>query len=246
MAFVARTVGGLLAVLTAELAWTIWRPLPSFRDLDSSGWEGPEDGRPLRLVAVGDSSCTGPGLTDPADIWLRQLARRIGSEGYRVEVMSFAVGGSKAKDVVADQLEAAVAAAGDVAIVSIGGNDAMRGEPLDRFERSLEEIARRLSTTCPLVMLSGVGDIATIPRLPAPLASLARRRGIRLDRIHKAVAARTGVVAADQWVWAVERFRDPTLFSDDLFHPNRRGHEVWAEVGWETLSPFLDLDGADA
>lgn len=241
-----RAVGAVFGLLGAELAWTIWRPLPSYHDLDASGREGPEDGRPLRLVVVGDSSCTGPGLTDPADIWVRQLARRIGLHGYRVDVVSFAVGGSKAKDIVSDQLEAAVAASGDVAIVSIGGNDALRGEPLERFERSLEAIADRLSTTAPIVLLSGVGDIATIPRMPSPLALIARRRGIRMDHIHKEVAARTGVMVADQWVWAVHRFRDPSLFSGDLFHPNRRGHEVWAQVAWEALSPVLGLDGSDA
>ena len=138
------------------------------------------------------------------------------------------------------QVEPATALGGDIALVSVGGNDALRGERVASFERHLRHVASSLAATFPIVVLSGVGDLGSIPRLPPNFAVLARRRGKLLDAAHKRVAAETGVLVADQWAWAVDRFADPAIFSGDLFHPGPEGHRVWAEVAHETLSGALD------
>lgn len=235
----ARALGAGAAVVLGQVAWAMWRPLPSFPDLDPSGLEGPEDGRPLRMLVLGDSSCTGSGLEDPSDIWVRVLARRLGEDGFRVEVVTLAVGGAKASNLVRDQLGPALDAGGDLAVVSVGGNDALRGVRVPAFEAALDTVVERLAASVPLVALSGVGDMGTVPRLPPLLAAAARRRGKAMNASHQRVAERHGVLVADQWAWAVKRFRDPSIFSPDLFHPNAEGHRVWAEVAYELLSPAL-------
>lgn len=234
-----RVLGASAAVVLGQVAWAVWRPLPSFSDLDPSGFEGPEDGAPLRMLVLGDSSCTGSGLENPADIWVRVLARRLGEDGFRVEVKSFAVGGSKASDLVRNQLEPAIEAGGDLAVVSVGGNDALRGVRVPAFEAALDTLVDRLAAEVPVVALSGVGDMGTVPRLPPLLAAAARRRGKAMNAAHQRVAERHRVLVADQWAWAVQRFRDPAIFSPDLFHPNAEGHRVWAEVAYELLAPVL-------
>lgn len=227
------------AVLLGQLAWAIWRPLPTFADLDANGFHGPEDGDPLRVLVLGDSTCTGCGLDDPADIWVQVLSRRLAAHGYRVEVVSFAVGGSKASDIVRDQLQAAVATGGDIAIVSVGGNDALRGVRLGEFATALDTVVRELSSVVEIVALSGVGDMGTVPRLPPLVAAAARRRGRALNTVHQQVAARHGALVADQWAWVADRFRDRTVFAPDLFHPNAAGHAVWAEVAYDLIYPAL-------
>lgn len=235
----ARALGAGAAVVLGQVAWAVWRPLPSFPDLDPSGFEGPEDGRPLRMLVLGDSSCTGSGLGDPSDIWVRVLARRLGEDGYRVEVVSLAIGGAKGSSLVRDQLGPALEAGGDLAVVSIGGNDALRGVRVPAFEAALDTVVERLAASVPVVALSGVGDMGTVPRLPPLLAAAARRRGKAMNAAHHRVAQRRSVLVADQWAWAVKRFRDPLIFSPDLFHPNAEGHRVWADVAYELLAPAL-------
>lgn len=235
----ARAFGAGAAVFLGQVAWAVWRPLPSFADLDPSGFEGPLDGRPLRMLVLGDSSCTGSGLADPADIWVRVLARRLGEDGFRVDVVSVAVGGAKASDLVRDQLGPALEAGGDLAVVSVGGNDALRGVRVPAFEEALNTVVEGLAASVPLVALSGVGDMGTVPRLPPLLTAAARRRGKAMNAAHQRVAARHGVLVADQWAWAVKRFRDPSIFSPDLFHPNAEGHRVWADIAYELLAPAL-------
>lgn len=242
MKALVRGIGAAAAVLAGQLAWTVWRPLPTFPDLDPTGSAGPPDGRPLRILVLGDSSCTGSGLENPDDIWIRVLARALGEHGYRVEVISFAVGGARATDLVRDQLQPAVSQGGDLALVSVGGNDALRGVPLRTFEAALDTIVAQLKEAVGTVALSGVGDMGTVPRLTPTLATLARRRGRAMNSIHHRVAARHGVLVADQWAWAAERFRDRAIFAPDLFHPNAAGHQVWAEVAYELLTPLLVED----
>ena len=239
MKMLSRTIGAATAVVAGQVAWAVWRPLPTFVDLDASGIEGPEGGRPLRMLVLGDSSCTGSGLHDPADIWVRVLARMIAEHGFRIEVVSLAAGGSKAADLVRNQLRPALELGGDIALVSVGGNDALRGVKLGSFEAALDTLVASLSGAVGTVALSGVGDMGTVPRLPPAIAAAARRRGRAMNVIHHRVAARHGALVADQWAWAVERFRDRRVFSPDLFHPNADGHLVWAEVAYELLAPTL-------
>jgi lysophospholipase L1-like esterase len=232
-------VGVMAGVLVGQVAWARWRPLPTYSDLDPDGVEGPGNGEPLRMLVLGDSSCTGAGLDDPADIWVRVLARMLAEHGYRVDVVSFASGGSKAADVLRDQVEPAVERGGDVALVSVGGNDALRGVGVRAFERTLDSAVEHLTDSIPIVALSGVGDIGTVPRLPRAVARAARRRAKSLNEAHRRVALRHGALVADQWAWAAARFRDPGVYAPDLFHPNAEGHRVWAKVGFELLSPAL-------
>jgi lysophospholipase L1-like esterase len=234
-----RTTAGGVALLAGELLWAIARPVPAFEDLDASGQEGDSGNPPLRLAVLGDSSCTGPGLDDPAGIWVRVLARDLGDR-FHVTVRSFAIGGSRAVDLVRSQLANAIEWGPDIALVSVGGNDALKGVSIGAFERHLTTVIAGLAATTPVVVLSGVGDLGSIPRLLPPLDRLFRARGLKLNEIHHRVGARHGVVVADQWRWAAQEFsRRPDLFSEDLFHPGPDGHRIWADVARETIEPHL-------
>ena len=139
--------------------------LPSFSNQDISGTFGDPAAPPLRIVAVGDSSLTAPGVADLDQVWLRALARRY-ADGHRVELISLGVGGSRARDVIDGQLEAAAALAPDIAVVTVGSNDAIRATPVRRFTADLEHIVSRLEAVSGAVVVLGMGDLGSIPRLP--------------------------------------------------------------------------------
>jgi len=228
-----------MTLLAGQVMWVATRPLPGFDGHDASGVEGAAHLPVLRLVVLGDSTCTGPGLDSPEDIWVRGLARRLSSQ-FQVDVRSLATGGSKAADVLRDQLGEAVRLRPDVALVSVGGNDALHGVRPRAFRRQLDEIVGGLCETSRLVVLSGVGDLGSIPRLPRPLADLARTRGREMNRIHFAVGAAHGAVVADQWRWSVKEFQHrPELFVGDQFHASPSGHAIWAELAYEALAPHI-------
>ena len=124
--------------------------------------------------------------------------------------------------------------------MSIGGNDVLKGTILRTFEHDLERLVRMLDERADLVVLSGVGDVGTIPRLLPPLRDLLRSRAKRFDAAHARVAELTGAVKADQWSSAPGVFADPSIFTPDLFHPGPVGHRAWADIATNALRPHLD------
>jgi lysophospholipase L1-like esterase len=228
-------------VLGLEALYAFLRPAPDLPEFDPSGEFGDPATPPLRVVVLGDSSVTAPGVDHPDQIWVRIICQRL-AERHHVALKSVAVGGSTVRTVLDSQLEAAILSDPDLILLSIGANDAIRGIPLRRFERDLDHLVADLADTGAIVIQSGVGDLGTIPRLYPPLRGLMTRRSLAYDRVHHRVARRHGTLVVDQrsddrraWL------RDRSLWSDDLFHVSASGHARWAETVWKTVEPaFAD------
>ncbi len=233
-----------LAVMAAQVLRATRRPdLPTFPNQDPSGRFGDTVLPPLRVVALGDSSITAPGVADLDNIWIRRIARQLGSE-YRVELISLAVGGSKAHDVVEGQLSEAIRLRPDLAVVAVGANDALRGVSPERYRRNLESIVAGLSDAGAAVVVFGVGDLGSIPRLSPTLRRWATRRSEAFDRVAREVVV--GFSAAVK-VYTRGRsstafFEDPGLFAGDLFHAGDAGHGIFADDAMEAVRAALALN----
>ena len=218
------------------VALQVWRTahrpdLPSFTNQDISGTFGSPANPRLRIVAVGDSSLTAPGIDDLDDVWLRRLALAY-AHRHHVELISLGVGGSRARDVVEGQLDAAVAMRPDLAVVTVGGNDAIRAESVRRYRAALEKIVGRLEPVSGAVLLVGVGDLGTIPRLPSTLRPYLSRRSRTFDRacLRVAVTHHRTVRAQARKPMASTFRTDPALFAADQFHASAAGHAVFAQA----------------
>lgn len=226
------TAGGLWA----QVRHTANAPLPHFGDLDPSGRYGDDDGRrPLRVAVLGDSSMTGPGLSSPADIW---IARAAAALGRPVELRSLARGGSRVRDVLEQQVPALVRQPADLVVVSVGANDAIHATPLRSYAHTLGRMLDRVADVAPVVSL-GIGDLSVIPRLPRTFRPVVARRSAAIDRTHTLVTAdreRVLRVPVSKLSDHLFRERAAELFAADLFHPNRAGHSLWAEL----FGPYLE------
>ena len=227
-------------VLGLETAYALLRPSPHLLEFDPSNAFGDPDHPPIRVAVLGDSSVTAPGVNGPDEIWISHVCEKI-ADGRRVEMRSFAVGGSTARDLLDNQMEEAILYGPDLVFVSVGANDAIRGVPLKRFTRELDLLIGELTETGAIVVQSGVGDLGTIPRLYPPLRNLMSRRARGFDRVHWQIAERHGAVVVDQrsddlLPW----YRDRSLWADDLFHVSAEGHERWANTVWRTVEPVLN------
>jgi lysophospholipase L1-like esterase len=223
---------GALVVAQARHA-TRRGDLPVVVDAHASGTEEfAGASRALRLAAAGDSTLTGPGLADPRDIWIRQVARWVAShEHAHVEVTSFAVTGSRVRDVVTRQLDPLLATAPDVVVVAVGTNDAIHLTPLRRVEADFRTLVARLVAEVPAVVIGGVGDLGGIARVGPPLADVLRARGRAVNRVIRAAAERGGAHYIDvSTVDLAFRHGGAAVFSADLFHPNQMGHALWANT----------------
>lgn len=235
-----RVVAMVVGVLVAEILYAILRPSPEMESFDPSAEFGDPRLPTLRVAVVGDSSVHAPGVHGPGEIWISRVCTRLAGQGRHVVMQSFAVGGSRARDVIDGQLDEAVRFDPDLAFVSIGANDTLRGVSPGRFAGELDEIIGRLAETGAVIVQSGVGVMGTIPRLYPPLSTTMTLRSARFDRIHREVAARHGAHVIDQRsdepaLW----YRDRSLWAADHFHVSGAGHARWAETTWRTLERVL-------
>ncbi len=230
------------AFLAGQMARAIIRDdLPSLENQDPSGSFGDPDAPLLRLVLLGDSSVTAPGV-DPLDhSWPRQMAMYL-ARNYHVEAVSVAEGGSKARDVLEVQVDAALGADPDIVYVAVGSNDALRGTPVARFEREFGEAVDRLCEAAPVVGLSGIGDLGTIPRLPILAQGVARVRARAIDSAIARVADRhDNAVKSNAWDVMSTFAADPEMYGDDLFHASAKGHLAFARVGTPMADRLLEM-----
>ncbi len=227
-------VGGVFA---AQMVQAIQRPdLESLTDQDPSGSFGDPSLPPLRMIVLGDSTITAPGVEPLDDCWIRRTAFHL-SDRYHVELISVAVGGSRIKDVRDDQVHRAIVLGGDLAVLCVGGNDALRVTPVNRFEAAYDQVVQSLVSAFPAVAVCGVGDLGTIPRLPALARGVARVRGRAIDHAIGRVAHAHDVPKSRAWGPEFDRFTyDPDVWAADLFHASARGHEMYSDAA----NPLVD------
>lgn len=224
--------------LAAQVYYAGHRRLPHSPDLECSGAFGHPDGAPVRIVALGDSVLTGAGLRRPADMWLRQAVHRLPYR-YRIDLRVLARGGARVREVRDRQLPAALEAAPDIAVVSGGANDLLRGVPARLIQSRLAEVAEGLSGVAERVFFMGIGDLGSIPRAPQPLAAFLTWRSRRGNRAHRRMERiHPKITTLSMWEGVSQAFRaDPGLFCPDLFHPTADGHRLWADA---VYAPLLD------
>ncbi len=224
--------------LAAEVAWAARRPLPDLEEIDVSGRVGHRPGPTIRLLALGDSTLTAPGVTDPSAVWLHRALLQL-DDAPSVDVTSLAVSGSRVADVL-ERLDAAVELAPDVVVLAVGSNDAMHGTPARRFEAQLDAALASLLRASPVVAVANIGDLGNVARVPKPLDTVLRVRSRTLCRkVEQVVASHDGAVLIDVTV-TNEAFRDPSVFAADLFHPTEAGHAIWADAALPGLQAAFE------
>jgi lysophospholipase L1-like esterase len=228
----ARTTGATLLVAAGQVLHAAHRPdLPGLQNQDPSGWFGDPDDPPLQVLALGDSSITAPGVFPIDACWIRQLAE-LAAGSHRVELVSLGVGGSRASDVLERQVPAAMAHRPDIAIVSVGANDALRTTSLGSYEKDLAQVVDALLELTPHVGMAGIGDLGVIPRLPLFAQTYARVRARSFNNAIARVAAQRSLPKSETWGPLWEPFAtdpDGVIFTHDRFHASAHGHAIFAE-----------------
>lgn len=182
----------------------------------------------LRYVALGDSLAQSVGASAPERGYVALLADRLErATGQRVEVVNLGRTGIMVHDLIRDQLPVldAMDPAPGLVTVTIGTNDVGRLTPGQLRER-FDELCSRL----PAGAL-----VADLPRF---------HRGRRARRAVEASAVLREVLAHHPTLVHVplERATERTGLgyrSADLFHPNDRGHRLYADTFWAVLQPRL-------
>lgn len=227
-------VTGLGAVLLRVCAVWVVKVVRVRRSVSAYAeyWSTPRgDAGGLRYLALGDSAAQGIGASDPELGYVGLIASRLRhSTGRPVDVVNLSRSGARIRDVLDVQLPALAALGGtpDIVTVAIGGND-IRAYDRDAFTAQTQEM------TAALPAGSYVADAPYFmhgrwQRDAAQAAGLLRasaeQRGLRAVALHDALKDEGWRAMATQ-------------FAADWFHPNDRGHRVWADAFWARIEPEL-------
>lgn len=114
--------------------------------------QGP-DNRPV-IVAFGDSLTAGYGA-DAGNSYPDFLEQDLNSKGFHYRVVNAGISGNTTKDGI-ERIGDVLALKPVVVIVAFGGNDGLRGLPIDSTRRNLDQIVSSLQQAGIKVVLGGI------------------------------------------------------------------------------------------
>jgi len=175
----------------------------------------------FRVVVLGDSLAAGMGLAE-ADAFPSVAESLLREQGLEVEIVNAGVSGDTSAGGLS-RVDWVLQQPADILVVELGGNDALRGQPLENTEKNLREIVRLGKKSGATVILLGM-DVPTNygPEYTTAFAELYAR-----------IAEEEGVTLVPGFVH--ELGADPTLLQPDGLHPTAEGQRRLAEALLPTL-----------
>jgi acyl-CoA thioesterase I len=177
------------------------------------------------LVCFGDSITAGYGVPY-GKAYPDFLQQKLDEHGYHYKVVNRGTSGATTKDAVTD-LPSILALHPDVVIVEFGGNDGLRGLPIEQTRRNLDTVITTLQNAHIKVLVAGI-------TLPPNYGSDYIRS---FDAIFRdlAVEHKTAVVP----MLYKDLIHVPGTIQDDGIHPTAKGAEIIANTLYPALRPLL-------
>ena len=169
-------------------------------------------GRPIKIVALGDSLTAGFGL--PAnDAFPAKLVAALKAKGANIEITNAGVSGDTASGGL-ERLDWAIAQDTDAVIVELGANDGLRGLDPKITRKAIDAIVKRLTERNITVLLCGM--------LAPP--NLGSEYGAKFNSIFPDVAKTYNALLYPFFLTGV--VTDPKLKQRDGLHPTSAGVDV--------------------
>jgi acyl-CoA thioesterase-1 len=196
-------------------------PPPAPRETASTG--NPDE-RPI-ILAFGDSLTAGSGLAAGSG-YPEKLQKALDERGYNYRVINAGVGGDTTGGGVA-RVQSAIRMKPEIVILELGGNDGLRGIPIDVMRSNLDELVTEFKNAGAQVLLAGM----TLPRNFGPdyISSF--------EKVYPELASKHDVTLMPFFLEGVGG--DPRLNLEDLIHPNEEGYRIVAANVLKYVEPLL-------
>lgn len=189
-----------------------------------------ESGRPTILV-LGDSISAGYGIQREQG-WVNRLRNRLAGEGPRWQVVNASASGETTGGGLARLPGLLEEHKPDVVVIELGGNDGLRGYPIERIRGNLERMVKLAEDAGSRVLLVGM----QIPPNYGPRYTRA------FTDIYEELANAHGVASVPFFLEKVAL--DPALMQSDGIHPTAAAQQALLDTLWPHLTPLLELVGA--
>jgi acyl-CoA thioesterase-1 len=177
------------------------------------------------LVCYGDSITAGYGLQS-GQSYPDFLQQKLDSLGFHYKVDNQGTSGATTKDAVAN-LQDILLLHPEVVIVEFGGNDGLRGLPLDQTRRNLDQVLTTLEGAHIKILLAGI----TLPP------------NYGTDYIHTFETVFSDLAAKHHTAFVPMIYKNlvhvPNTIQQDGIHPTAKGSNILADTLLAALKPLL-------
>jgi acyl-CoA thioesterase-1 len=179
------------------------------------------------IVVVGDSLSSGYGLAAADQSWVAELADRLVSEGYGYEVVNASIAGDTSSGGLARLPRLLEAKAPAIVVLELGGNDGLRGQPVDTLRANLSRMIELCREYDARVVLAGM-------QIPPNYGPAYTRT---FAAVYPDLAAKFDLPLVDFLLDGVALH--PELMQADSIHPNAAGQRIVFDNVWRVLSHVL-------
>ena len=182
------------------------------------------DSRPI--LVVGDSLSAAYGLSSDEG-WVALLARRLEAQGYGQRVVNASVSGDTSRGALARLPDLLARQRPGIVIIEIGGNDGLRGLPLQQMRGNMEKMMQEASDAGARVLLLGM-------RIPP---NYGPRYAEEFHAIYEELADERDASLVPFLLEGIAL--DASLMQEDGIHPRAAAQPLILDLVWARLEPLL-------
>jgi len=180
------------------------------------------------VVFFGDSLTAGYGLDSPDDAFPALIQHKIDAAGRSWRVVNAGLSGETTAGGLR-RLDWILRQPVDLFVLELGGNDGLRGIPVESSRANLQAMIERVRTRYPGVIIVLVGM-----QIPTNLGPDYTRQ---FAAMYPALAEKNHTALIPFLLEGVGGV--PSLNQPDGVHPTAEGHQIVAETVWRVLQPLL-------
>lgn len=194
-------------------------------------WQSPAAG--TVILVVGDSISAAHGMAVEQG-WVQLLQRRLKRSGFACRVINASISGDTTANALRRLPPLLERHAPAVVILEVGGNDGLRGLPLQQMKRNMEAMIDLARQHGAQVLLLGI-------QLPP---NYGRRFTEGFSKVYWQLAASHGIALVPSVVAGIGG--NGRLMQGDGIHPNAAAQSTIMELVWPELEKLLAADSAPA
>lgn len=179
-----------------------------------------------KILVVGDSLSAGYGLAAD-ESWVSLLSQRLSEQGYDYEVVNASITGDTTRGGRARLPGALQRQQPGIVLIELGGNDGLRGLPIDELRGNLAAMIEASQAAGAEVVLLGM-------RIPP---NYGLEYATRFAETFDQLATEFEVAAVPFLLDGVAL--DDSLMQADGIHPNARAQPLMLDNVWPRLKPLL-------
>ena len=182
---------------------------------------------PKIILFLGDSITAGYGL-DPSQAYPALIQEKIDAKGWQFKVVNAGQSGDTSAGGLS-RMDWLLRSPVDVLVLELGGNDGLRGLPVETTKKNLQAIIDRTRAKYPAAKIVLAGMM--VP------PNMGRDYGQKFEAIFRDIAKKNQAALIPFVLEGVGGVRDLNL--SDSIHPSAKGQEIVAANVWKVLEPVL-------